>query len=124
MVANEFARRLRKNPTEAERKLWQLLRHKRLAGFRFRRQQPIGPYVADFLCAPEKLIVELDGGQHFEASHMKHDEMRTRWLVTRGYRVIRFSDRDILKTPHTVTEAIWLALTTPPTASSGRGAPE
>ena len=119
-LANEFARRLRKNPTDAERKLWQLLRCKKLAGFRFRRQQPIGPYVADFFCAPEKLIVELDGGQHYDAAHTVHDERRARWLMKRGYRVIRFTNLDVLKHASAVSEAIWRALAEPPTASSER----
>ncbi len=123
-MANEFARHLRKNPTDAEHRLWRLLRHKRLAGFRFRRQQPIGPYIADFFCAPAKLIVELDGGQHYSMLRMKHDKMRTRWLGARGYRVVRFSNADLLKTPDAVTEAIWLALAAPPTDSSERKALE
>lgn len=109
-MAHEFARTLRTNPTDAERKLWRLLRQKQLAGFRFRRQQPIGPYIADFFCAPAKLIVELDGGQHSMDSHAVHDRERTRWLGSRGYRVLRFWNVDVFKHPDSVLEGIEIAL--------------
>jgi very-short-patch-repair endonuclease len=116
-MANEFARELRKNPTIAEARLWRLLRRKRLLNYRFRRQQPIGPYVADFFCAPERLIVELDGSQHYAEDNRRHDRIRTAWLARQGYRVIRFGNADVLKVPDGVVEAIWRALTAPPSAS-------
>lgn len=112
-VANEFARALRKNPTDAERRLWFLLREKKLAGYRFRRQQPIDPYVADFFCTFSKLIVELDGDQHGADENMAKDRARTEWLENRGYRVLRFPNREVFKSPAYVTEAIWRALNTP-----------
>src|ERR1700685_490021 len=80
------AQNLRANSTEAERALWAFLRSKRLAHLRFRRQQPIGPYIADFYCSAVKLVIELDGSQHFEDANMAHDAERTRWLQTQGYR--------------------------------------
>ncbi|MFL6690562.1 MAG: endonuclease domain-containing protein [Alphaproteobacteria bacterium] len=89
------ARTLRANATEAERKLWHCLRDKRLMGVRFRRQQPIGPYVADFYCSIAKLIVEVDGGQHADPAAAERDGERTRWLEQRGYSVVRFWNSDL-----------------------------
>jgi len=96
-MAPTRARQLRKNPTEAERKLWSLLRQKQFDGNRFRRQAPIGPYIADFFCPAAKLIIELDGGQHAEQSAA--DQVRTNWLEARGYRVLRFWNNEILTNP-------------------------
>src|SRR5207302_5533521 len=86
-----LARKLRLAPTDTEIRLWSRLRRKQLEGFHFRRQHPIGPYVADFFCAEVKLIVEVDGGQH-----ANDGEARTRWLEARDYRVIRFWNNDVL----------------------------
>ncbi|MEM9616929.1 MAG: endonuclease domain-containing protein [Pseudomonadota bacterium] len=92
-MANEFARRLRRNQTKAERMLWQALRGKQLGGYRFRRQHPMGPYVADFICLERKLIVELDGDQHaFDATR---DKKRDDWLQSRGYFVLRFWNNEV-----------------------------
>ena len=85
--------------TDAERKLWLLLRDRRLAGVKFRRQAPVGPFIADFLCARRKLIVEADGGQHVAS---QRDMERDRWLVMQGYYVVRYSNFDILKNPNGV----------------------
>ena len=90
----ENARRLRQRPTEAELKLWSALRHKQLEGYRFRRQVPIGEFVADFACLSERFIIEVDGGQH--DIEREKDGARTAWLETRGYRVIRFWNNDVL----------------------------
>jgi very-short-patch-repair endonuclease len=104
-----LARQLRRNATDAERRLWFLLRQRQLAEFRFRRQVPLGPYIVDFACLAEKLIVEVDGGQHNE--RQGEDAARTVWLAARGYRVMRFWNSDVLRTPEAVAEAILLALT-------------
>ncbi len=88
------ARQLRLSATEAERKLWSCLRDKRLLGLRFRRQQPIGPYIADFYCSAAKLIIELDGSQHANGQ-AQYDLYRTRWLEARGYKVLRFWNTDL-----------------------------
>ncbi len=104
------ARHLRRTMTEGERKLWQLLRRKQLAGFRFRRQAPIGPYIADFFCPQAKLIIELDGAPHTDEERTYRDADRTRWLETNGCRVIRFWNIDIFQRPTEVTEAIYQAL--------------
>ena len=93
-MASLRARDLRKTMTDAERRLWSRLRQKQLDGFRFRRQQPIGPYIVDFFCPEAALIIEVDGGQH--ASTEAEDEARTRWLAARGYRVMRFWNNDVL----------------------------
>ncbi|OQA33127.1 MAG: hypothetical protein BWY57_01425 [Betaproteobacteria bacterium ADurb.Bin341] len=88
-----FARHLRKHMTECERKLWQHLRAHRPNGEKFRRQQPIGPYVVDFVHFGTHLIVEADGGQHNDAPH---DEQRDAWLRAQGFTVMRFWNNDIM----------------------------
>ena len=122
-MARESARRLRANMTEAERKLWSLLRRKQLQGFRFRRQVPLGRYVADFACMSAQLVVELDGGQHAERS--EHDARRTAWLESVGYRVLRFWNGEVFTNADGVLETIRLALLDPPpqpSPSRGEGA--
>jgi len=89
----EKARNLRKNQTDAERKLWYHLKDRRLAGFTFRRQHPIGHFIVDFVCQEARLIVELDGGQH--TSQIEEDKGRTACLETRGYRVVRFWNNQV-----------------------------
>ena len=90
------ARDLRCNQTDAEQKLWSLLRDNQLAGCKFRRQVPRGAYVVDFACLRRKLIVELDGGQHADAVQIAKDRRRTAWLESEGYRVLRFWNSDVL----------------------------
>ena len=92
-MTSPIAQRLRKMPTDAEIRLWRHLRRKQLDGFRFRPQQPIGPYVVDFFCPAAGLIVEVDGGQHAENAA---DSARTSWLEARHYRVVRFWNNDVL----------------------------
>jgi very-short-patch-repair endonuclease len=84
----ERARELRRTPTDTETRLWSRLRRKQVAGARFRRQVPIGPYHVDFLCPAYRLIVEVDGGQH--ANRAAYDAARTRRLEAAGYTVLRF----------------------------------
>ena len=91
------ARHLRKQMTEAEKKLWQILRGRRLGGYRFRKQAPFGNYVADFLCHEAKIIIELDGGQHNAAEEVVYDEQRTQWLQRQGYLVQRFWNNEVLQ---------------------------
>src|SRR3972149_4083951 len=98
------ARELRKNPTEAERKLWKYLRLRQLGGYKFRRQQPLGSYIVDFVCFEKKLIVELDGGQH--SIQINYDAKRTEWLETHGFRVLRFWNNDVLEEIEIVKELI------------------
>jgi len=105
------ARVLRQTMTDAELRLWFHVRNRHLAGYRFRRQHPIGPYFADFACVERRLVVELDGGQHV-AGH-EADRRRTALLIRRGWRVIRFWDDDVLKYPHLVLETILRELNSP-----------
>jgi very-short-patch-repair endonuclease len=112
-MPNLRARALRWNMTDAERKLWWTLRRKQLAGFRFRRQAPLGPYVADFLCAKARLVVELDGAPHTMDTQIAHDERRTRWLVEKGLRVIRFTNREVFEDTDRVADAIYLVASAP-----------
>ena len=106
------ARDLRKLSTDAERRLWSRLRQKQLDGFRFRRQQPIGPYIVDFFCPEASLILEVDGGQH--ASNEADDETRTHWLAARGYRVMRFWNNEVFGNTEGVILIIRDALRGPP----------
>lgn len=103
-MSSEHARALRRNPTGAERALWKHLRMRQLDGFKFRRQQPLGPYVVDFVCLERRLIVELDGGQHAEQADS--DAERTAWLEAHGFRVLRFWNHDVLKDIEAVKEVI------------------
>jgi very-short-patch-repair endonuclease len=116
-MASETARRLRAEMTDAERKLWSLLRRKQLQGFRFRRQIPIGRYVADFACMSQHLIVELDGGRH--AERVECDQHRTAWLAKIGYRVLRFWNGEVFTNTDGVVETIRLALLDPPPPLKG-----
>jgi very-short-patch-repair endonuclease len=104
------AKRLRREMTDAERKLWSVLRGANLEEAKFRRQQPIGPFIADFVCQDRRLIVEADGGQHSES---KSDERRTAFLESKGYRVLRFWNNDILSNLDGVAQMIATALSTP-----------
>ncbi len=89
------AKALRQNMSEAEQRLWQYLRAGRLQGFKFRRQQPLGVYIVDFVCTHPKLVVEADGGQH--ADQADYDETRSRFLQQQGFTVLRFWNHEILQ---------------------------
>jgi len=102
----EHARTLRDSQTDAERWLWSHLRRRQVNGWRFRRQHPIPPYIADFACIEAKLIVEADGGQHAEPSR---DEIRDRNLKEAGWRILRFWNLDILKNMPSVIETVGAA---------------
>jgi very-short-patch-repair endonuclease len=107
------ARRLRREMTDAERKLWGRLRHLELPDTHFRRQATIGPYFADFACHAQRLVVEVDGSQHAEAANMLRDEERSAYLRSGGYRVLRFWNNDVLQRIESVMEAIYSALREP-----------
>ena len=91
-----LARQLRRNQTDAERLLWSRLRALQLEGIKFRRQHPIGNYIVDFVTLEEMLIIELDGGQHYESATREYDEQRSTWFNEQGYSVIRFRDNEVL----------------------------
>jgi len=99
-----FARRSRGTPTTTEAALWSLLRDRRLHGIKFRRQVPIGPYVADFACHALKLIIEADGGVH--RLREEADANRDAWLAEAGYTVLRFDNSAILGNPNVVFDAV------------------
>jgi len=97
------AKQLRKDATDTENILWNHLKAKRLNGLKFRRQQPIGKYIVDFVCLEKKIVVELDGGQHFD--QIERDKKRDQWLKEQGYNVIRFWNHEFLENQ---TEALEL----------------
>lgn len=99
----DFARKMRRDATEAEDRLWQELRGRRLDRLKFRRLVPVPPYVADFLCAEAMLIVEVDGSQHGENVR---DDVRTAFLNERGFRVLRFWNDEVLREMNTVCDTI------------------
>ncbi|MDD5126709.1 MAG: endonuclease domain-containing protein [Dehalococcoidales bacterium] len=106
----ELAKGLRHRQTEAEKKLWSRLRNKQLCGVKFRRQQPVGNYIVDFVSFDKKLIVEVDGGQHNESKKRENDEQRTRWLESNGFRILRFWNNEVLLNMTGVLEQIEQAL--------------
>ena len=106
-MPNENARRLRRESTDTERRLWAILRDRRLAGYRFRRQHPVGDFIVDFACTKHRLVIEADGGQH---SDNKADQRRTAFLEAEGWRVIRFWNNDALANAEGVLETILEAL--------------
>jgi len=113
-VKHVLARTLRRTQTELERKLWYVLRDRRFHKYKFRRQQPIGPYVVDFVCFEQKLILELDGSQHAEPRNRATDASRTAYLGSRGFRVVRFWNLDFRKNKDGVLEVIRLAVENTP----------
>jgi adenine-specific DNA-methyltransferase len=103
-----YARELRGRMTDAETLLWMLLRNRRIAGAKFRRQHPVGRYILDFYCDEQKLGIELDGGQHDEA--VEYDQQRDDWLRAQGIQVLRFWNNQMLKETEAVMEAIYRVL--------------
>jgi very-short-patch-repair endonuclease len=116
----ERAKRMRANPTEAEQRLWSILRAKRLSGFKFRRQLIIEPYIVDFTCLEQRLIVEADGSQHADDPG---DLRRDAFLQRQGFRVLRFWNNDILGGSEAVADAIYAALSVPHPPTAARRAP-
>lgn len=106
-----FARKLRREQTDAERKLWSRLRDRQVCNAKFRRQHPIGSFVADFCCVEAGLIIELDGGQH--ADNADADEQRTSYLRQNGFRVLRFWNNAVLQNTDAVMDGIARALEGP-----------
>ena len=105
-----FARVMRKNCSDAERKLWFILRDRKLARFKCRRQFPIAGYIADFYCVKAKLVVECDGGRHNEPDAQRYDAARTDRFNQHGIQVVRFWANDVLKHPTEVAESIYRSL--------------
>ena len=115
----DHAKTLRRNLTDAEHKLWYHLRAYRFMGKKFKRQKPIGRYVVDFVCLEEKLIIELDGGQHAES--VEYDQERDSWLRKQGYTMLRFWNNELMNEMESVLEQIRLTLSPDPSPVNGRG---
>ena len=108
----DYARAMRRDSSPAEQKLWHKLRNHRLGGLKFRRQMPLGPFIADFYCPAAKLAIEVDGMSHIDS---QPDERRDAWMAARGIRVLRFSNHDVLSNLEGVLTAIQqCACGTPP----------
>jgi very-short-patch-repair endonuclease len=117
-LIRERSKRLRRGATKAEKMLWFHLRCEQL-GYRFRRQQPIGRYIADFACLERRLLIELDGGHHGNPRQLAYDEERTQWLESQGFRIVRFWNTTVFQELEGVVEAIAEELEKP----SGSGSP-
>ena len=102
------ARNLRQNSADVERVIWQILRNRQFHNLKFRRQYPIKPYIVDFICLEEKLIIEIDGGQH--AEQVEYDKARSVFLESRGFRIMRFWNNEVLENLEGVYDALTLAL--------------
>ncbi len=102
----KYSRALRRNMTDAERLLWSKLRGKQLNGLQFNSQKPVGNYIVDFYCLRAKLVIEVDGSQHYSNDGKRKDKIRDEYMVQHGLRVLRFSDRDVLKNIGGVVEMI------------------
>ena len=121
-LLRERAKSMRSTQTPAEHRLWQILRGKRLAGFKFKRQLPIDQYIVDFVCLRQRLILEADGGQH---SANRRDRSRDSYLEAQGFRILRFWNDDIFNNEEGVLTSILDALKSPlpnPSPTEGRGA--
>lgn len=105
-----YARRLRGTMTDAEQRLWFHVRRNQINGIQFYRQMPLGRYIVDFYAPAAKLIVEVDGGQHFTAEGRADDARRDTALAQMGLRVLRFDDREVLLETRAVLDAIWSAI--------------
>lgn len=103
-ILTQVARDLRNNTTDTEKLLWKYLCRKQLEGYKFRRQQRIGKFIVDFVCLENKLVIELDGGQHVE--QRERDLERDQWLAVEGYRVIRFWNNEVLQNLEGVLEEV------------------
>ena len=102
----QYSRQLRGNMTDAERHLWAKIRMKQLKGYQFYRQKPIGDYIVDFFCPRAKLVIEVDGSQHFSDEMTEYDRIRNEYLSSLGLRVLRFTNTDVLTHIERVVESI------------------
>ncbi len=103
----EYSRKLRNNMTDAERLLWSKIRRKSIENCQFYRQKVIGNYIVDFYCHKARLVIELDGGQHYSLDGKQKDQIRDKYLQGLGLKILRFSDRDIFENIDGVLEIIW-----------------
>ena len=103
----EYSRSLRKNMTDAERLIWSRIRRRQLKNYQFYRQKIIGNYIGDFYCPKAKLVVEIDGGQHYSSAGKQKDEVRDDYMIQHGLKVLRFSDEEVFNDLDAVLEVIW-----------------
>ena len=109
-----LGRQLRKNLTDAEGLLWSKIRMGQIEGLRFNRQKPIGKYIADFYCDKARIIIEIDGGQHYEEKGILRDRTRDEYFYRLGLKVIRFTNLDVLKNIDNVVEKIYQEIKSTP----------
>ena len=102
-----LSRNLRQKSTDAERLLWSKIRRKQIKNYQFFRQKPIGPYIVDFYCKEVKLVIEVDGGQHYEESNIRIDKKREKFLENLGLKAMRFTNIDVLKNIEAVVNKIY-----------------
>jgi len=114
------ARTLRRDSTDAEQIIWSALRAHRLNGASFRRQTPVGPYIADFVCHAARLVIEIDGGQHFEAEQAKRDARRDAYFAAKGFHVLRFNNHDVTTNRDGVLQTIAAAVGSAPSPTLPR----
>lgn len=119
----KLAKQLRRSQTDAEKLMWYLLRNRQLANAKFRRQHPIETYVAGFYCHEHQLVIELDGGQHFEDSGVEKDARRTARLNALGIEVLRFDNREVLTNIEGVLQRVYERVTGPHSGSKGFNGP-
>lgn len=105
-----YSRALRKNMTDAEKLIWSKIRKKQLKGYQFYRQRIIGNYIVDYYCPKAKLVIEIDGGQHYTEKGKKRDKKRTEYLNSIGFKILRFSDREVFKNLQGIIEKIYETL--------------
>ncbi|AMA50704.1 vitamin B12 dependent-methionine synthase activation domain-containing protein [Flavobacterium covae] len=121
----ERAKTMRNNPTDAEKMLWNVLSNKGIDGFKFRRQHIIGEYIVDFVCLENQLVIEVDGAVHNNKEQIEHDRFRTEWLESKGFKVIRFKNDEVLRNLFQTIEIIGKELNTqlgaPPSGAGGAG---
>ena len=103
----DFAKKMRREPTDAEAKMWRLLRDRRLAQFKFRRQVPFQNFILDFVCFEKRLVVEIDGSQHADS---ERDTAREAVLLAEGFRIARYWNNDVLQRPAAVLDDIFAKL--------------
>lgn len=113
-LTKQLSKNLRKNLTKAEIKIWRHLKNRAMAGFKFRRQCPIGPYIVDFVCLEKMVVIEIDGGQH--ADQLKKDARRTAYLKSRGFEVLRFWNNEVLVDTDVVLSTILTVLVNSPSS--------
>jgi very-short-patch-repair endonuclease len=113
MTLLENAKSLRNSQTDAENRLWYYLRAHRFMGLKFKRQKPIGSYIVDFVCWEQRLVIEIDGGQH--AEQIEYDIRRTQYLENEGYKVLRFWNNQVMSESESVLEAIRMEIALSPT---------